>query len=88
LAFSIYKSHRNAMQLTRYGDHFVLSFQQNLTFIHNPRLQGLLNKIPANSVVIVEHDNADYIDPDVRTMLEDFRENAQERGIKLSQWPV
>ncbi|MBN3199285.1 SulP family inorganic anion transporter [Pectobacterium brasiliense] len=88
LAFSIYKSHRNAMQLTRYGDHFVLSFQQNLTFVHNPRLQGLLNKIPANSVVIVEHDNADYIDPDVRTMLEDFRENAQERGIKLSQWPV
>ncbi len=33
MLFSLYKkSHRNALQLTRYDDHYVLRFQQNLTF--------------------------------------------------------
>jgi MFS superfamily sulfate permease-like transporter len=88
ILFSIYKSHRNAMLLTRYDDHYVLRFQQNLTFMHNPRLKGLLAEIPENSVVIVDHDNAEYIDPDVKALLQDFGEGAKKRGIKLNQWPV
>lgn len=88
ILYSIYKSHRNALQLTRYDDHYVLRFQQNLTFMHNPKLQGLLDKIPENSVVIVDNDNAEYIDPDVKAVLKDFGENADKRGIRLSQWPV
>ncbi|WP_139810736.1 SulP family inorganic anion transporter [Pantoea rwandensis] len=85
---SIYKSHRNALQLTRYDDHYVLRFQQNLTFMHNPKLQGLLAEIPENSTVIVDNDNAEYMDPDIKAVLRDFGENAGERGIRLSQWPV
>lgn len=85
---SIYKSHRNALQLSRYDDHYVLRFQQNLTFMHNARLQGLLAKIPENSTVIVDHDNVEYMDPDVKAVLKDFGESASERGIRLSQWPV
>lgn len=88
ILFSIYKSHHNAMMLTRYDNHFVLRFQQNLTFMHNPRLKGLLAEIPENSVVIVEHDNAEYIDPDVKAVLKDFAEGAVKRGIVLNQWPV
>ena len=88
ILYSIYKSHRNALQLTRYDDHYVLRFQQNLTFMHNPKLQGLLAEIPENSVVIVDHDNAEYMDPDVKAVLQDFGKNAPERGIRLSQWPV
>ncbi|NJD85228.1 hypothetical protein EWM60_06535 [Candidatus Erwinia dacicola] len=86
--FSIYKSQRNAMHLTRYDDHYVLSFQQNLTFMHNLRLKGLLAQIPENSVVIVDHDSAEYIDPDVKALLKDFGEGAKKRGIQLNQWPV
>ena len=88
ILYSIYKSHRNALQLTRYDDHYVLRFQQNLTFMHNPKLQGLLAEIPENSTVIVDHDNAEYLDPDVKAVLKDFGENARDRGIRLSQWPV
>jgi len=88
MLYSLYKSHRNALQLTRYDDHYVLRFQQNLTFLHNPKLQGLLAEIPENSVVIVDHDNAEYLDPDVKAVLKDFGDNADKRGIRLSQWPV
>ena len=85
---SIYKSHRNALQLTRHDDHYVLRFKQNLTFMHNPKLQGLLAEIPENSTVVVDNDNAQYMDPDIKAVLRDFGENARERGIRLSQWPV
>ncbi|MCS3406142.1 SulP family inorganic anion transporter [Serratia sp. AKBS12] len=88
LLCSTYKSHHNALQLTRYDDHYVVRFHQNLTFLHNPRLQLLLAQIPDNCVVIAEHDNAEYIDPDVRAMLADFGASAATRGITLSRWPV
>ncbi|VVA50380.1 C4-dicarboxylic acid transporter DauA [Serratia ficaria] len=88
LLCSTYKSHRNALQLSRYDDHYVVRFHQNLTFLHNPRLHSLLAQIPDNCVVIAEHDNADYIDPDVRAVLADFGAGAANRGIQLSRWPV
>ncbi len=88
LLCSTYKSHRNALQLSRYDDHYVMRFHQNLTFLHNPRLHSLLAQIPDNCVVIAEHDNADYIDPDVRAVLADFCAGAANRGIQLSRWPV
>ncbi|MDU4092797.1 MAG: SulP family inorganic anion transporter [Pantoea sp.] len=88
ILYSVYKSHRNAMHLTRYDDHYVLRLQQNLTFMHNPRLQKLLDKIPENSVVIVDHDNVHYLDPDVKAVLKEFGEKAPRRGIRLNQWPV
>ncbi|MDU7228430.1 MAG: SulP family inorganic anion transporter [Cronobacter sakazakii] len=88
IALSLWHSHRNALQLARYDDHYVLRIHQNLTFMHNPRLQALLDKIPEKSVVIAEHDNADYFDPDVKAVLSDFAQNAPQRGIRLTQWPV
>ena len=88
IAFSIWRSHRHSLQLARYDDHYVLRIQQNLTFLHNPHLMALLAKIPEKSVVIVEHDSAGYLDPDVQAVLDDFAESAPQRGIHLNQWPI
>lgn len=88
MAFSLWRSHRHSLQLARYDDHYVLRIQQNLTFMHNPHLLALLAKIPEKSVVIVEHDSVGYLDPDVQAVLDDFAENAPQRGIQLNQWPL
>ncbi|WP_075182617.1 SulP family inorganic anion transporter [Pantoea sp. 1.19] len=88
LLCSIYQSHRYALQLTRYEDHYVLRLRQNLTFLHNPRLHSLLSQIPDQSVLIVEQENAGYIDPDVKAVLKDFGQDAPARGIQLNQWPL
>jgi len=88
IIYSIYKSHRNALQLTRHDDHYVLRIKQNLTFMHNPTLQKLLAAIPENSVVVVDNNNGEYFDPDVTAVFEDFGEDASKRGISLQQWPV
>ncbi|HBW9926844.1 TPA: SulP family inorganic anion transporter [Klebsiella pneumoniae] len=88
MAFSLWRSHRHSLQLARYDDHYVLRIQQNLTFMHNPHLLALLAKIPEKSVLIVEHDSVGYLDPDVRAVLDDFAENAPQRGIRLNHWPL
>lgn len=88
IIYSIYKSHRNALQLIRHDDHYVLRIKQNLTFMHNPKLQKLLAAIPENSVVVVDNNNGEYFDPDVKAVFEDFGEDASKRGISLQQWPV
>ncbi len=88
LLYSTWGSHRSAIQLTRYDDHYVVRFNQNLTFLHNPRLQQQLDKIPDNSVVIAEHESAEYIDPDIRMTLADFQTGAAARGIRIDRWPM
>ena len=88
LLCSTYKSHVNALQLSSYDDHYVVRIHQNLTFLHNPRLHSLLAEIPDNSVVMVDSENAHYIDPDVKALLNEFREKAPTRGIKLDRWPA
>lgn len=88
ILFSTWRSQRNAMMLTRYDDHYVLRFQQNLNFMHNPRLKNLLAQIPENCVVIVDHDNAEYLDPDVTAVLQEFGAEAEKRSIQLNHWPV
>jgi len=80
-------SHQSAIQLSRYNDHFVVRFNQNLIFLHNARLQQLLAKIPDNSVVIVEHENAEYLDKDIKATLAEFSDMANMRNITLEQWP-
>jgi len=75
------------MHLSNDDNHYVVRFQQNLTFLHNPRLQSILAEIPDNAVVRVEQENADYIDPDVKAVLMEFGEKASGRGIKLDRWP-
>lgn len=87
LLLSSWASHQSAIQLTRYHDYFVVRFNQNLTFLHNPRLQKLLQTIPDNSVVIAEYENAEYIDADIRTTLADFQTTAGQRGIRIDSWP-
>ncbi len=87
ILFSLWHSQRNALQLTRYDDHFVLRIQQNLTFMHNLRLKRLLAQVPDNSVMMVERDNAGFFDADVQTVLNEFAERAPQRGIQLAQWP-
>ncbi len=46
IIYSIYKSHRNALQLTRYDDHYVLRFQQNLTFYTTLNFRACWKKFP------------------------------------------
>lgn len=81
-------SHQSAIQLSRYNDHFVIRFNQNLIFLHNARLQQLLDRIPDNSVVIVEHESAAYLDRDIKATLAEFGQSAATRNIMLEQWPA
>lgn len=88
MIFSLYKSQRNAILLNGYDDHYVLSFQKSLTFMHAPRLKEILDQIPEDSVVIVEHHQQENLEPEVKTVLEDFYRTSSDRRVTLHNWPV
>ncbi|CAI0765824.1 MULTISPECIES: SulP family inorganic anion transporter [Serratia] len=84
LAGSLYQSNRNALRLTHYDNHYLIKCQQNLTFLNKMRLKHLLGQIKPDSEVIIDCEGIDYLDDDIREMLNEYRYSAAKKGIKIS----
>jgi MFS superfamily sulfate permease-like transporter len=84
LVGSLYQSNRNALRLTHYDNHYLIKCQQNLTFLNKMRLKHLLGQIKPDSEVIIDCEGIDYLDDDIREMLNEYRYSAAKRGIKIS----
>lgn len=69
--------------MTRHGDHFVLSFRKDVTFLAKVGLKEHLNTIPDHATVVVDGSRADFIDPDVRELLDEFLASAPARKIHV-----
>lgn len=84
LVGSLYQSNRNALRLTHYDNHYLIKCQQNLTFLNKMRLKHLLGQIKPDSEVIIDCEGIDYLDDDIREILNEYRHSAAKRGIKIS----
>ena len=71
--------------LTQHGDHYLLSFRKDATFLDKPMLTRQLDRIPDNATLIVDAECADFVDRDIREALEDFVSKAPDRGITVEQ---
>lgn len=87
LLWSLYQSNRHALHLTRYDDHYLLQCQQNLTFLNKMRLKHLLAQIEPNSTVIIDCEGINYLDDDIRAMLNEYRQTAADKQINISLHP-
>lgn len=85
--WTLYQSNRNALRLTRYDDHYLIQFHQNLTFLNKVRLKHLLDQVKDNSEVIIDCEGINYLDDDIREMLNEYQQSAVEQGIKVSLHP-
>lgn len=61
--------------------HFELS--ENLTFLSKASMIDTVSHIPDNSVVVIDATRSHYIHPDIIEIIEDFKQNAAFRNIKL-----
>ena len=66
-----------------HGDHFLLSFRKDVSFLGKVSLTHHLRQIPDNATVIIDACRADFIDQDVREVIGKFVEDAPERGIHV-----
>ncbi|GAA0765635.1 SulP family inorganic anion transporter [Ideonella azotifigens] len=89
VAFSVAMSVRVSLlrpfTVARHDDHVLLTFRKDVTFLAKVALKRSLAHIPDGSVLLVDASRADFVDPDVRDLLDEFSADAARRGIRV-EW--
>ncbi|MAM56982.1 MAG: hypothetical protein CMN25_06560 [Salinicola sp.] len=81
LYFLLQSGYRSAIACTRRGDHMLLKFQQDVSFLNREEMRQYLDAVPDNGELIIDATGANYIDPDIREDIDRFVGNASSRGI-------
>ncbi|ALK31478.1 SulP family inorganic anion transporter [Burkholderia plantarii] len=74
---------RNPATLARHDDHYLLTFRKDVSFLGKVRVKHDLRQIPDGAVVIIDATRADYLDHDVRELIDAFVADAPARGINV-----
>ncbi|WP_343549982.1 SulP family inorganic anion transporter [Ralstonia sp.] len=85
IALAIRANLRRTIVMARHHDHFLLTFRKDVSFMGKVPLKRYLAQVPDHATLIVDAARADYIDPDVREMVEHFIEAAPARGIVIER---
>jgi MFS superfamily sulfate permease-like transporter len=83
VAFAIHAHMRRPITMAQHDDHFLLSLRKDVSFLAKVSLKEHLKAIPDHATVILDGSRADFIDPDVREMIDEFVKNAPARGIHV-----
>lgn len=81
LYFLLQSGYRSAISCTRRGDHMLLKFQQDVSFLNREEMRQCLDAVPDGGELIIDASRANYIDPDIREDIDRFVEHAASRGI-------
>lgn len=81
LYFLLQSGYRSAIACTRRGDHVLLKFQQDVSFLNREEMRRYLDAVPDDGELIIDASGANYIDPDIREDIHGFVATAPERGI-------
>ena len=85
VALAIRANVRRTIVMARHHDHFLLSFRKDVSFMGKVPLKRYLAQVPNGATLIVDAARADYIDADVRELVERFIEEAPARGIVIER---
>ncbi|MCC8397114.1 SulP family inorganic anion transporter [Paraburkholderia sp. MMS20-SJTR3] len=80
---ALYANLRGPIVLAQHGDHYLLSFRKDVSFLGKVSFKRYLQQIPDGATVIVDATRADFVDHDVRELLDDFVDAAPRRGIAV-----
>ncbi|WP_233886999.1 SulP family inorganic anion transporter [Paraburkholderia flagellata] len=82
-ALALWANLHRPIALACHDDHFLLSFRKDVSFLGKVPLKQMLAHIPDRATVIVDTTRADFIDHDVRELLERFVADAPLRSIAV-----
>lgn len=74
----------SAFTIVRDGNDFFVRFAKDVTFVQKFVLRRTLAKVPDRSRVFIDGGGAMFIDFDIRDVVEDFIQSAQQREIEVS----
>jgi MFS superfamily sulfate permease-like transporter len=67
----------------REGEKITITLSEDVTFLNKGSMLLTLEHLPENAYVVIDGSNSQHIDYDVLEMIQEFRETARQRNIKL-----
>lgn len=83
LFFIIRSNFRPSSAITKSGSNYLVRFRRDASFLNKPIIKQQLEEIPDGSSVLIDISRADFIDPDVIEVLEDFQKAAPLKNIRI-----
>lgn len=83
LVFVLKTNFHKAIFSVNEKDNYLIRMNKDVSFLNKAALRTTLNNIPNGSYVIIDGSRSMFIDQDIIETIEDFKDNASNRGIVL-----
>jgi MFS superfamily sulfate permease-like transporter len=83
LFFVVKTNFRSAVFFMNDGNNFIIKLTKDVSFLNKSSLRRALEKIPAGASVLVDGSKAEFIDQDIISILEDYKNEAFSKNIHL-----
>ncbi len=81
LFFLVRSNFKSAVMVVHDGNKFLFRLRKDVSFLNKPVVKMKLEEVPENSFVLIDATRADFIDPDVVEVIEDFIKHAHLKQI-------
>jgi MFS superfamily sulfate permease-like transporter len=81
--FVLKTNFKSAILLVGDNDNFLVKFTKDVSFLNKSSLRSVFEKIPRNASVIIDGSNAQFIDQDIISTVEDFILSAPTKSISV-----
>jgi MFS superfamily sulfate permease-like transporter len=83
LFFVMRSNFRTSVFVVNSDDKYLFRLRKDISFLNKALLRSKLEQVPANSEVLIDVANADFIDKDVVEVINDFLLHAHLKGIRV-----
>jgi MFS superfamily sulfate permease-like transporter len=83
LFFVIRSNFKSAVLVVSDANRYLFRLRKDVSFLNKPIIKNRLEKVPANSYVLIDAARADFIDKDIIEVIEDFLKHAPLKGITV-----
>lgn len=83
IVFMLHSNFHSSIMLVNEGNHYLMRFRKNVSFLNKPLIKSELKKIPDNTYLIIDADKSDFIDLDIIDTVNEFLVNAPDRNIRV-----
>lgn len=84
VVFALRASSMRSMVMVNDDERFLLKFHKDVTFLNKAELKEHLDSVPSDKEILIDGTGNIFVDKEIEEWLEDFMEECQERGCKLT----
>jgi MFS superfamily sulfate permease-like transporter len=83
LFFLVRSNFHSAVMIVHDENKYLVRFRKDVSFLNKPIVKEKLEKVPANSFVLIDITRADFIDKDIIDTINEFMHHAHLKNIKV-----